>query len=124
MKRLFGVAANARAGSSSSQQQQQQQQHREWIGRELAVGRHHVVVEEVVAEGGFALVFLVKSRSGSGGSSGGSVSSSTCRRLALKRMCVNNETDLNVCRREMSVLKRMRGRANVVEFVDSAVKVG
>ena len=28
----------------------------------------------------------------------------------------------SVCRREISVLKRMRGRANVIEFIDAAVK--
>ena len=86
MKRLFGVAGGASA-RGASQQQQQQQQHREWIGRELLIGRHLVTVEEVVAEGGFALVFLVKSRLMNGGGGG-------FTRLALKRMCVNNENDL------------------------------
>ena len=38
----------------------------------------------MIAEGGFAIVFLVKSSSGS--------------KLALKQMCVNNEKDLSVCR--------------------------
>ena len=85
MKRLFGVAGGG-GGAPGRTSTQQQQQHREWIGRELVVGRYHATVEEVVAEGGFALVFLVKSRLGGGG--GGFT------RLALKRMCVNNENDL------------------------------
>lgn len=38
--------------------------------------------------GGFAIVFLVKSSSG---------------RYALKRMYVNNEHDLNVCKREIQI---------------------
>ena len=47
-------------------------------------------VQDVVAEGGFAIVFLVKSNAGA--------------RLALKRMCVNNEKDLSVCKREISIV--------------------
>lgn len=38
--------------------------------------------------GGFAIVFLVKASSG---------------RYALKRMYVNNEHDLNVCKREIQI---------------------
>jgi hypothetical protein len=44
----------------------------------------------VIAEGGFAIVFLVKSNSGT--------------RLALKRMCVNNDKDLAVCKREINIV--------------------
>ena len=40
--------------------------------------------------GGFAIVFLVRSNS-------------TGQRLALKRMFVNNEHDLNVCKREIQI---------------------
>ena len=49
-----------------------------------------VLYQDVVAEGGFAIVFLVKSNAGA--------------RLALKRMCVNNEKDLSVCKREISIV--------------------
>ena len=44
----------------------------------------------MLAEGGFAIVFLVKSSAG--------------QRLALKRMCVNSDKDLSVCRREISIV--------------------
>ncbi len=44
----------------------------------------------MIAEGGFAIVFLVKSNSGT--------------RLALKRMCVNNDKDLAVCKREINIV--------------------
>jgi AP2-associated kinase len=43
------------------------------------------------ALGGFALVFLVKMSSGGG------------QRYALKRMYVNNECDLNICKREIQI---------------------
>ena len=46
--------------------------------------------KDVLAEGGFAIVFLVKSNSG--------------QKLALKRMCVNNDKDLSVCRREINIV--------------------
>lgn len=42
----------------------------------------------IFVAGGFAIVFLVKSASG---------------RYALKRMYVNNEHDLNVCKREIKI---------------------
>ena len=46
--------------------------------------------QDVLAEGGFAIVFLVRSSSG--------------QKLALKRMCVNNDKDLSVCRREINIV--------------------
>ena len=57
----------------------------------------------MIAEGGFAIVFLVKSSSGS--------------KLALKRMCVNNEKDLSVCKREINIVVGLRDflkRRNVI----------
>jgi hypothetical protein len=48
--------------------------------------------QDVIAEGGFAIVFLVKSNLGA--------------RLALKRMCVNNDKDLAVCKREINIVVR------------------
>ncbi|MGH0125739.1 UNVERIFIED_CONTAM: hypothetical protein FKN15_001573 [Acipenser sinensis] len=53
-----------------------------YIGRVFAVGRLQVTVEETLAEGGFAIVFLVRTHQGV--------------RCALKRMYVNNEHDLQV----------------------------
>ena len=63
------------------------------------------VFQDVLAEGGFAIVFLVRSSKG--------------EKLALKRMCVNNDKDLSVCRREINivvssaVLKQLR----LIKFV-------
>ena len=108
MKRLFGVAGGAARAAATGHQQQQ---HREWIGRELVVGRHHVAVEEVVAEGGFALVFLVKSRIVGGNGNGGGYT-----RLALKRMCVNNETDLRLVLQD--IRNRLRKRSMILHGRD------
>ena len=58
-----------------------------------------VVYEEVIAEGGFGVVFLVSHKKDSG------------MKFALKRMFVNNEKDLAVCKREINiVVRRCRGR--------------
>ncbi|XP_071411393.1 BMP-2-inducible protein kinase isoform X2 [Pithys albifrons albifrons] len=77
------------------------------LGRALAVGRYQVTPEEPLAEGGFSTVFLVRSASGA--------------RCALKRMCVNNVPDLNVCRREITIMKELSGHKNIVTYLDCAV---
>ncbi|XP_038149710.1 AP2-associated protein kinase 1-like [Cyprinodon tularosa] len=78
-----------------------------FIGRAFTVGRHQVTVEEIIAEGGFAIVFLVKTNQGV--------------RCALKRMYVNNEHDLQVCKREIQIMKDLVGHKNIVGYLDSSV---
>lgn len=65
----------------------------------FTVGRHSVLVEDVIAEGGFAIVYLVKPVNQSNGSNGP-------KKYALKRMFVNNDKDLAVCKREISIVVR------------------
>lgn len=78
-----------------------------FIGRGFTVGRHQVTVEEIVAEGGFAIVFLVRTNQGV--------------RCALKRMYVNNEHDLAVCKREIQIMKDLVGHKNIVGYLDSSI---
>ncbi|XP_049839781.1 uncharacterized protein LOC126284689 isoform X2 [Schistocerca gregaria] len=80
-----------------------------YVGKVFVVGRMTVTVEDVLAEGGFAVVFLVK---GSGG--GGT-------RYALKRMYVNNEHDLNVAKREIQIASNLSGHKNIIGYVDSSL---
>ena len=78
----------------------------------------------MIAEGGFAIVFLVKTSHGT--------------RLALKRygeqspsnlifmcyhcrMCVNNDKDLAVCRREINIISNLTGHKNLICYVDSQI---
>lgn len=61
-----------------------------FIGKVFTLGQYHCTVEDIIAEGGFALVFLVKAQSSLG-------------RFALKRLHVNNEADLANCRREIEI---------------------
>ena len=64
-------------------------------GGSWTVGRHVVHAEETIAEGGFGVVFLVK---------GHAKKESSDQKFALKRIFVNNEKDLAVCKREISIV--------------------
>ncbi|XP_067673227.1 AP2-associated protein kinase 1-like [Haliotis asinina] len=79
------------------------------IGKVFQVGRYSVTVEDVIAEGGFAIVFLVKAQNGS--------------RYALKRMYVNNDRDLAVCQKEIKIARDLSGHKNIIRFLDSNVTV-
>uniref|UniRef100_A0A8C9RAU2 non-specific serine/threonine protein kinase n=1 Tax=Scleropages formosus TaxID=113540 RepID=A0A8C9RAU2_SCLFO len=78
-----------------------------FIGRVFTIGRHQVTVDETLAEGGFAIVFLVRTHQGV--------------RCALKRMYVNNEHDLQVCHREIQIMRDLVGHKNIVGYLDSSI---
>uniref|UniRef100_A0A1A8Q4J4 non-specific serine/threonine protein kinase n=1 Tax=Nothobranchius rachovii TaxID=451742 RepID=A0A1A8Q4J4_9TELE len=78
-----------------------------FIGRVFSIGRYQVTIEETVAEGGFAIVFLVRTHQG--------------QRCALKRMYVNNEHDLQICKLEIQIMRDLVGNKNIVGFLDSSV---
>ncbi|XP_026105807.1 BMP-2-inducible protein kinase-like isoform X1 [Carassius auratus] len=77
-----------------------------YIGKVFAVGRYQVTVEELIAEGGFSMVFLARTHSGV--------------RCALKRMYVNNVHDLNIFKREITIMKELSGHKNIVRYLDSS----
>ncbi|XP_040411562.1 BMP-2-inducible protein kinase isoform X2 [Cygnus olor] len=56
---------------------------------------------------GFSTVFLVRTHGGI--------------RCALKRMYVNNVPDLNICKREITIMKELSGHKNIVSYLDCAV---
>ncbi|XP_072793702.1 AP2-associated protein kinase 1 isoform X6 [Vicugna pacos] len=78
-----------------------------YIGRVFGIGRQQVTVDEVLAEGGFAIVFLVRTSNG--------------MKCALKRMFVNNEHDLQVCKREIQIMRDLSGHKNIVGYIDSSI---
>lgn len=78
-----------------------------YIGRVFGIGRQQVTVDEVLAEGGFAIVFLVRTSNGV--------------KCALKRMFVNNEHDLQVCKREIQIMRDLSGHKNIVGYIDSSI---
>ncbi|XP_054845956.1 BMP-2-inducible protein kinase isoform X2 [Eublepharis macularius] len=75
--------------------------------RVFNVGRYQVTVEEVLAEGGFSTVLLVRTHGGV--------------RCALKRMYVNNVPDLSICKREITIMKELSGHKNIVGYLECAV---
>uniref|UniRef100_A0A3B4V4Y1 BMP2 inducible kinase n=1 Tax=Seriola dumerili TaxID=41447 RepID=A0A3B4V4Y1_SERDU len=76
-----------------------------YFGKVFAVGRYQVTVEELIAEG-FSVVFLARTHSGV--------------RCALKRMYVNNVPDLNVYKREITIME-LSGHKNIVNYLDSTI---
>ncbi|CAF2899002.1 unnamed protein product [Rotaria sp. Silwood2] len=79
-----------------------------YIGKVLTINQYQVIVEDILGQGGFAFVFLVRSLNQ--------------QRYALKRMYVNNERDLIVCQREISILKEFSSHTNIVKYVDSSIQ--
>jgi len=104
MKKIFGKIESRR------DEKENEKAHSSYIGRKLAVNRHTVIIEDVIAEGGFAIVFLAKTSNGA--------------RYALKRMCVNNDKDLAVCKREINIVSNLNGHKNLIEYIDSSVTSG
>ncbi|ESO08902.1 hypothetical protein HELRODRAFT_150508, partial [Helobdella robusta] len=79
-----------------------------FIGKSYTINSQQYAVEEVIAEGGFAIVFLVKA-------------SKTNKRYALKRMYVNNEQDLAVYKREIQIYSCLSGHKNITTYIDSSL---
>ncbi|XP_050533286.1 uncharacterized protein LOC126901101 [Daktulosphaira vitifoliae] len=77
-----------------------------FIGKQFTVGRITVVIEDVIAEGGFAVVFLAKNNN---------------KKYALKRMFVNDEVDLGVAKKEIQIATNLNGHQNIVGFIDSNI---
>ncbi|XP_062874013.1 BMP-2-inducible protein kinase isoform X2 [Trichomycterus rosablanca] len=78
-----------------------------YTGKVFSIGRYQVTVEELIAEGGFSMVFLARTHSGV--------------RCALKRMYVNNVPDLNIFKREITIMKELSGHKNIVHYLDSTI---
>jgi len=79
----------------------------EFIGRSLRVGSFQITIENIIAEGGFSMVFLGRISSG--------------QKVALKRMFVNDEEDLKVCQKEIAIMKKLSGHKNIVRLYDAAI---
>ncbi|XP_073821090.1 numb-associated kinase isoform X2 [Musca autumnalis] len=79
-----------------------------FVGKVFTVGRVTVTIEDVLAEGGFAMVFLARGNVGN-------------TKYALKRMYVNNEYDLNVAKREIQIASNLNGHKNIIGYIDSSI---
>lgn len=79
-----------------------------YIGKVLTINTRQVIVEDILGQGGFAFVFLVRS--------------ANQQRYALKRMYVNNQRDLVLCQREISLVKEFSNHPNIIKYVDSSIQ--
>ena len=81
---------------------------KDFIGKIFHIGKITVTIQEMIAEGGFALVFLAKSHQNG-------------IKYALKRFFVNNEHDLNICKTEINIASLVAGHKNCVCLIDSCI---
>ncbi|XP_037048645.1 serine/threonine-protein kinase sel-5-like isoform X1 [Bradysia coprophila] len=79
-----------------------------YVGKVFKVGKTSYNVIDILAEGGFAMVFLVKGNKDN-------------IRYALKRLYVNNEQDLNVAKREIQIASNLTGHKNIIGYIDSSI---
>ncbi|CAD5113895.1 DgyrCDS3054 [Dimorphilus gyrociliatus] len=79
-----------------------------YSGTNFTVGKYVVTVEDIIAEGGFSLVFRVRTSNG--------------QKFALKRMYVNNEPDLKICKQEIQIASSLSGHKNIIKYVDSSIQ--
>ncbi|CAJ0584794.1 unnamed protein product, partial [Mesorhabditis spiculigera] len=78
-------------------------------GTQLHVHNHNVVVDKKLAEGGFAIVYLVVDKKN--------------RQFALKRQFINDDLkQVEACRRESQIISSLRGHKNIVEYVDHSLE--
>ncbi|GMS95188.1 hypothetical protein PENTCL1PPCAC_17363, partial [Pristionchus entomophagus] len=77
-------------------------------GTVLRLEKHVVTIEKKLAEGGFAIVYLVSDQKN--------------RQFALKRQFVNDDTQqVDSCKRECLILSSLRGHKNIVQYVDHLI---
>ena len=75
-------------------------------GTKVQVGKHRVIVEKYLSEGGFAHVYLV--RDPGGGPSN-----------VLKRVAVPDKDALANMRTEVETMKKLKGHRHIVTYIDS-----
>ncbi|XP_022105405.1 cyclin-G-associated kinase-like [Acanthaster planci] len=78
----------------------------EFVGSQVELGDTKLRVKRVIAEGGFAFVFIAADSSG--------------REYALKRLLANDDEKSKAILQEISILKKLSGHPNIVQFLSAA----
>ncbi|KAI9862762.1 MAG: hypothetical protein M1813_004258 [Trichoglossum hirsutum] len=78
-------------------------------GTKIQVGKHNVVIDRYLSEGGFAHVYLVKLSHAIDGSDV----------AVLKRVAVPDKEALTSMRTEVETMKKLRGHRHIVTYIDS-----
>eukprot|EP00051_Salpingoeca_urceolata_P007180 m.95315 g.95315 ORF g.95315 m.95315 type:complete len:450 (-) comp15149_c0_seq1:588-1937(-) len=92
MKRMFAAPSASASGPSHAD-----------VGREFQVKKHRVVVDKFLAEGGFAVVYIVHDEAG--------------KQYALKKMNVHNQDSLDMTHKEVKLMERVSGHQNIVGLI-------
>ncbi|KAK7866852.1 hypothetical protein R5R35_006024 [Gryllus longicercus] len=82
-------------------------QDNELVGQVVEVGNSKLRVKKVIAEGGFAFVFVAQDVS-------------TGKEYALKRLMAADEDAKRNIMQEITILKKLSGHPNIIEFVSAA----
>ncbi|KAF6772813.1 hypothetical protein AHF37_07945 [Paragonimus kellicotti] len=90
LARLAQADSDDLANSHNSQSGNLNRHYASFLGRHFRIGHFSLIVDEIIAEGGFGVVFRVHSQQG--------------QYYALKRTCVNCERDLALCKREVTIV--------------------
>ncbi|KAL5021014.1 hypothetical protein ScPMuIL_000169 [Solemya velum] len=83
------------------------QQDNDFVGQTCELGNQKLRVKRLIAEGGFAYVFVAQDVS-------------TGKEYALKRLLANDEEKNNAVMQEIRFLKKLSGHPNVIQFIAAA----
>jgi len=79
----------------------------ELIGQTVEVGNVKLKVKKVIAEGGFAFVFMTQDPS-------------TGKYFALKRLLAADEDTNNIIKQEINILRKLSGHPNIIQYLSAA----
>ncbi|ESN95344.1 hypothetical protein HELRODRAFT_86821 [Helobdella robusta] len=80
----------------------------DFLGKEFKLNNRRLAVEDVIAEGGFSIVFLVYCEADG-------------KHYALKRLFVNEDSKLMMCRQEIEITRKLSGHKNIAECLDACI---
>ena len=103
-------ASNGTLSSNAALTSTTSSNYSQFIDKQFQLSKHSVCIEEVIAEGGFSIVFLVRSALNG-------------KKYALKRMYVNNDVDLEACKLEIQICRKLsEHNRHIIKYVDSLVQ--
>ncbi|PNF37550.1 Cyclin-G-associated kinase [Cryptotermes secundus] len=79
----------------------------EFIGQTVEVGNVKLRVKKVIAEGGFAFVFMAQDPN-------------TGKDYALKRLIAADEDSNNIIKQEINILRKLSGHPNIIQYLSAA----
>eukprot|EP00106_Octopus_bimaculoides_P013233 XP_014780675.1 PREDICTED: cyclin-G-associated kinase-like [Octopus bimaculoides] len=97
LKSAFGYLSGSTPGREDN----------DFVGQSVELGQQKLRVKSVIAEGGFAFVYVAQDIS-------------TGKEYALKRLLANDDEKSHIIMEEIRYLKKLSGHPNVVQFISAA----